>query len=255
MKKRIWVLLMFVLTVVGAHAQAHAQAPTQKIAISSLVGDAITVTMYRERVGTNLSNTSSVIKMPGPLLDMTLMKVAQDAITKARPGAAVFTLKVPAAGSNTDPALVVADGKVVADNVLVQALRQQGFTHLLIATKHRNNNIVRLRDGAIGTGQGMIEGLGFYVDPTIGVRNTQSGEVAEGIIAPYLYVQLRLVDLDALQVQSVQTITANSAVSSAENKNGVDAWGALTPAEKMQALQALIDEHVAAAVPLLFQPK
>lgn len=233
---------------------AQAQAPAAKIAVSSLVGDQVTVTVYREATTTSLSNTSSVLKMPGPMLDVAVLKTAQDAVEKALPGAAVYPLKVPAAGSSVDPALVYAGDRPVAGNVLVDALKQQGFTHLLTATKHRNNNIIRIADGALGTGHGAIEGLGFYVDPTIRVQNTKTGELSEGMIAPYLYIRLRLLDLSTMAVRT-QTITANSAAGSARNQNGTDAWGALTAEEKMRALDALIREHVAEAVPLLFQPE
>lgn len=248
--KRLLVLCCALLAVLS-----HAQAPAPKIAITSLVGDTITVAVYRERVGTNLGNASSVIKMPGPLLDVELLKTAQQAVSKAVPGASAFPLKVPAAGSSVDPALVVADGKVSADNVLVDALRQQGFTHLVTATRHRNNNVVRLKNTTIGPGPGQLEGLGFYLDPTVRVQHVDSGELAEGIIAPYLYIKLTLVDLGTLQVRSTQTITENSVSSSVQNKDGVDPWGALTPAQKMDALQALIHRHVADAVPRLFEAK
>jgi hypothetical protein len=231
-------------------ALAQAPAAPPKIAISSLVGDAMTVTVYRESTGTNMSNASSVLKMPGPLLDMALLKAAQAAVAKAAPEAQVFALKVAVAGTNVDPAAVVVDDKVVPGNVLVDALRQQGFTHLLTATKYRHNNAIRLLDGSVQT-KGQLEGLGFYVDPTLRVQNNRTGDLSEGIVAPYLYIQLRLVDLATLEVRT-QSITANSVAGASRNKEGVDAWGALTAQEKIQAAERLIDTNVTQAVPALF---
>jgi hypothetical protein len=231
---------------------AFAQA-APKVAVTSLVADQFTVTLYRDSTGTNLSNRASTVKMPGPMLDIALLKAAQDAIAKAAPGAAVFPLKVPAAGSNVDPALVYQDGKPDPQNVLVEALRKQGFTHLLTATKLRNSNIIALASGTIGTNKGALEGIGFYVDPTLGVENGAMGR-SEGIIAPYVYIELRLVDLATLETRS-QRITDNSVAASAQNKAGADAWGALTAEEKIDHLQRLIQRGVAREVPALFQAK
>ena len=237
----------------AAHAQTPAATPP-KIAISSLVGDAVTITVYSGATGTNLSNQSDTLKMPGPRLDMAVLSAAREALAKAAPNSEVAMLRVAAPGSSSDPSAVVADGKVVAGNVLVDALRQQGFTHLLTATKHRNNNVIRLAEGPIHTGRGQLEGLGFYVDPTLSVQSRRTGESSVGIVAPYLYIQLRLMDLATMDVRA-QTIVANTVAAASQNKEGTDAWGALTPEEKMKALEWLIRKHVSEAVPALFPAK
>lgn len=247
--KRTFIALVTAAAAWGAQAQT---AP--KIAVTSLVADQFTVTLYRDSTGTNLANRSNAVKMPGPMLDVALLKAAQDAIAKAVPGATVFPLKVPAPGSNVDPVLVYQDGKPDPANVLVDALRKQGFTHLLTATKLRNSNIIALAEGSIGTNKGALEGIGFYVDPTIPVENKRTGERAEGIIAPYVYIELRLVDLATLEVRS-QRVMDNSAASAAQNKSGADAWGALTAEEKIGHLERLIQGSVARSVPTLFQAK
>lgn len=234
---------------------AMAQAPAApKIAITSLVGDSVMVSSYRESSGSNLANASTFLKMPGPMLDLAVLKTAQDAVEKAAPGATVFALKVPVAGSDVDPAAVVVDGKVASPNVLVDALRQQGFTQLLTVTKLRNNNIVSLAGGRINTGRGPLEGLGFYIDPTARVQNTVSGELSEGIVAPFAYLQLRLVDLATMEVRT-QTLTVNTVAAAAQNKTGADAWGSLTALEKINALEGLIKRNVAPAVATLYTPK
>ncbi len=252
--KRLFVALLILAGALAGGAQAQAPAPVAaKIAISSLVGDILTVSIYRG-TGTNLSNAANVLKMPGPLLDIEVLKAAQEAVGKVAPDATVLLLKVAVAGSDMDPAAVVADDKVVAGNALIDALRQQGFTHLVTATKYRHNNVIRLAYSTPTTGRGQLEGMGFYVDPSLRVQNTRTGEHSEGIIAPYLYIQLRLVDLATMEVRT-QSITANSVAAAAQNKTGMDAWGALTPQEKLREAESLIKANVANAVPALFQPK
>lgn len=248
-------LCAVLLLLAGFLNAAQAQAPAgRKIAISSLVGDALTISVYRGSTGTNLGGgTPTVLKMPGPLLDIALLTAAQEAVGKAAPQAEVIPLKVPVAGSTMDPALVVVDGKLVAGNTLVEALRQQGVTHLLTATKYRYLNVVRLGDGSINA-RGQLEGMGFYVDPSIKVQDGAKGTISDGIVAPYLYIQLRLVDLATSEVQT-QSITANSVAGAAQNKAGADAWGALTAEEKLNAVQELIKTHVAQSVPALFSAR
>lgn len=255
MRRRIAALWVVAAALAGAaNGQAPAPAPAApKVAISSLVGDTMTVTVYREATATNLRNESTVLKMPGPLLDILLLKAAQAAMANAVPEAQVFPLRVAAAGSDVDPAAVVADDKLVTGNVLVDALRQQGFTHLLTATKYRHNNAIRLRDGSVHS-RGQLEGLGFYVDPSLTVQNTRTGDRSVGIVAPYLYIQFRLVDLATLEVRT-HPVTANSVAGASRNKDGVDAWGALTAQEKIEAAERLINTSVAAAVPALFARK
>ena len=252
MKRFIALLFALGISTCGV---THAQAPAKpKIAISSLVGDTLTVTVYGGATGTNISNQYETLKMPGPLLDNALLATAREALAKAAPNAELAMLKVAAAGSSGDPTGAVADGKPVAGNALIEALRQQGFTHLFTATKLRHTNVIRLVEGAINSGRGQLEGLGFYVDPTIRVQNVNTHETSVGIVAPYLYVQLRLVDLTTMEMRS-QLITANTVAAASQNKTGSDAWGALTPEEKIGSMQSLIKRHVAQAVPALFPAK
>ena len=104
-------------------------------------------------------------------------------------------------------------------------------------------------------GGGLLEGLGFYLDPAFGVQSACTSDSADGPVAAYLYVVLRLVDLNALEVRAVQAITASTTVAAARNPSGADPWGALTAEEKMNALQGLIRRRVGEAAPLLFQSK
>jgi hypothetical protein len=238
----------------GAQAQQPAASPQPKIAISSLVGDTMNVTVYRQRSGSRLNNEVDVLKMPGPMFDLAVLKTTQDALSKVLPGANVAALRVPAAGSSADPALVYDEGKLVATNGLVVALKQQGYTHLITATKLRSNNLVRLADRDV-IGTGFLEGLGFYVDPSISVGLRGSTEQGDGIIAPHVYIELRLVDLEAMAISADQKITVNSIAGAMQNQNGSDAWGAMTAAEKIDAVDRLLRRNVAKAVPLLFPAK
>ena len=247
-------LLLPLMAITGAHAQAPAAPP--KIAVTSLVGDTMNVTVRRDTTGTNLRrNHLTTLNMPSQVFDVTVMKAVQEALGRSHPGASVAMLRVPAAGSGADPILLFgADGNLAPKNGLVEALRQQGYQYLVAAIKLRANNRVSLAsDMIVGTGE--LEGVGFYIDQGLAVQRSGTAERVEGIIAPHVYIQLALIDLTVPEIRSVQRVTANGIVSSGSNKEGMDAWGALSSEEKVTAIEQLIRRHVGAAVPQLFGSK
>jgi hypothetical protein len=244
-------------TVLAGGLQAQTTAPAgPKVALTSLVGDTMTVTVYRERTGSNIrSNAANTVKVTTPVFDVEVLKTLQESLAQALPAASVSMLRVPAAGSSGDPALLFdADGKLVPASPLVEALRQQGFTHLVAVTRHRAPNGVTLADKVI-VGTGHLEGIGFYIDHSISVQNVRSADSSQGIIAPHLYVRLNLIDVAAGELRATEPIAASSLVAAYRNPAGTDPWGALTAEEKLSAVQRLIRARVGASAPLLFQTK
>lgn len=240
-----------------AHAQAPAAPAARKVAVSSLVGDQMAITVYRERAGTNVgSNPVNHLKMPGPIFDQSVLKAVNEALEKTSPKPAVAMLRVPAADTDLDPAKFIVDGKVVAANPVVDALRKQGYTHLVTATKLRSRNTVKLADKDI-IGTGFLEGLGFYLDYTITVQKAGTeAQTSQGIIAPHVYVQLNLIDLAALEVVGTQQVTASFVrAQSSDNPTGTDPWGAMTPEQKVDAINRMIAGTVGPAATALFAPK
>jgi hypothetical protein len=251
---RLFGLLLSLALLGVVQAQTPAAAPA-KIAITSLVGDTMTVTTRRDTTGTNVRrNHTTVLNMPAPTFDHAVLKTAQEALARALPSATVALLRVPAPGSSGDPVTLFDDGRLIPTHGLIQGLRQQGYSHLIAVVKLRSHNVVSLaHDTVVGTGQ--LEGLGFYLDPTLNVEHVSKAEAAQGIIAPHVYIQLILIDLTVPELRAVQKITANGVVSSAQNAAGTDPWGALSAEQKVAAIERLIRQHVGQAVPLLFGAK
>ena len=226
-----------------------------KVAVVSLIGDVITIDTYRRKVGTMIgANYQEVIPVSTPVFDNTAISAAADAVyPQLAAGASVATLAVPTPGSGFDPARLVVDGTVSRSNALVTALRENGFTHLLAITKHRGTARLQLADETVGGGY--LQGIGFYVDNELGTYRTDTGEMGKGFIAAYAYLRLLLINVDSLEIQGDKTVTASAARSTVDNKTGFDPWGAMTAEEKVSTLQRLLQEHVSAAVPLLFAQK
>ena len=240
------------LLLVGSVQAQSTDAPYKKVAVTSLIGDVITVDIYRKRVGTMIdSNLQEKLPVPTAVLDELALKTASDAVTKALPSASTATLSVAAPGSDLDPAQFLVDGRIAASHRLAVALRDAGFTHLLVITKQRAQ--ARLKFASSSVGSGYLEGIGFYIDNSLNTIRVDTQEKSRGMIAPYVYIKLALVDLASLQQIREQVINDSTTRSAAGHAEALDAWGAVTPEEKVSLLQELIRENVSAAIPLLFK--
>lgn len=249
--KQLLATFISLLFIGAAHAQG-AETPYKKIAVTSLIGDVITVDVYRKRVGTMIdSNRQEKLPVPTPVFDEAAMRAASDAVAKALPTASTAALSVAAAGSDLDPAQFLNDGRIAASHRLVTALRDAGFTHLLAIAKHRAAARLRLATASIGSGY--LQGLGFYIDNAYKTQRLDTQEEGTGFVAPYVYIKLALVDLTSLQQTQEQLIADGVVRSAARNKEGFDAWGASTAEEKVSWLQDIIRANVSQATPLLFK--
>lgn len=245
-------LLLIALTVSGA---AQSGSPPRNVAIVSLIGDVMTVDVYRARTGTSINkNDQTVIPVTNAFFDRAALASTADAVFARLPqDASVATLAVPKRGSGFDPAGLLVDDAVSRSNPLVAALRNEGFSHLVAITRHRSPARVEMADGSVGAGN--LEGLGFYVDHSIRTERVDNRAPAYGIIAPYVYIRLLLIDLDTLAIQGDQKVTASVVRTSEANRQGEDPWGALSAEEKAEMLLSLLNRQVKEAVPRLFETR
>lgn len=227
-----------------------AAASVTKVAITSLIGDVLSINTYRRQVGTSLeASQQELVPIAAPVFDHAALLAAERALAALLPSTSISTLATPKSGSDSDPSRLWVDGKVAPGNPLITALRQENFTHLLTITKHRAPARMQLRQLTVGSG--FLLGLGFYIDNFLPTKNVETGETGRGFVAPYAYFKLTLLDLSSLANRGEQFITASTSRSAADNKEGMHPWGAMTPDEKVSTLQGLIETRIAAAVPEL----
>jgi hypothetical protein len=244
--KRTLALISGLLIFCAANAQAVEGAP-KKLALVSLIGDEMSIVTYRPRVGTGVdANHQETIALAAPVFDHAALLTAQSTLNRLLPDTSIAPLVVPAAGSDFDPARVLADGKVAPSNPLIAALRQNDYTHLLPMLKHRAPAMLQLPTGTVGTGY--LKGLGFYVDHDLRTKNPETCETGRGFVAPYAYIKLVLLDLATLEIRGEQVITASATRSAARSQSGAEACGAMTAEEKLAVLKSLIEERVAASL-------
>jgi hypothetical protein len=242
--RRLLVVTLCLAALAAAPAHAQAGAAPAKVAMVSLIGDVMTVDIYRRRVGTGVdANRQEFFPISTPEFDDAALLAAQQTLTSLLPGATVDALSQPAAGTDADPERLLAEGRPEPGNALVTNLRRHGYTQLLVIAKHRAPARMQLANVAIGSGH--VKGLGFYIDNNVGTRNAETNTRSRGFVAPYLSIRLALIDLASLDLQAERAVMASTSRS---NPDGLDPWGAMSAAEKVGALNDLIREHVPAAL-------
>ncbi len=127
---------------------------------------------------------------------------------------------------------------------LKEALKSKpAATHLILITKHRGEARLKLSEDTIGHGK--LEGIGFYVDSRTWVQREDTSEIGRGLIAPYAFVTVRLIDTATWKVISEKTLDNSSSYANVgDESQSLNAWGALTPEQKTSALKQIIQTTV-----------
>ncbi|KQU75943.1 hypothetical protein ASE08_24130 [Rhizobacter sp. Root16D2] len=234
-----------------AVAMAAEAVPPAGYAVVSLIGDKLSVVTHEAGTGTTIErNRTQALPVSGGVFDADAMTQAEAALKRLDAGARVslYDLSSPAMFEQQDRFL--DGGRLKFSPAVVAAMRKDGATHLLLVTKQLAT--ARLQAGdhdSLGSGQ--LEGLGFYIDRAVGMINPDTGETGRGFFAPYFFARVSLIDLASLEVVKETRIKANFSRASTGVAQSPDAWDALTPKGKIDALKALIDEQVPKAVEAL----
>ena len=227
----------------GALAQRH-------YAILSLVGDEMMIVQREIQTGSRIDrNERMSVTMPDATIDRMVVLAIEDAVKRAEP-AAKTTLLVSRRQAVYD---AVARALPNGTEAAFQAVRPmlegaRGATHLILVTKYRHAAMLRIRDGHVGSGT--LEGVGFYIDHGSLVRSWDTSEAERGLIAPYAYVRISVIDLASGKVVAEDRVIGSKGHQMGASLIG-NAWAALSAQEKDRQLQEMIREETARAMPKL----
>ena len=243
MNRHLSVAFGALLLAAGAHA-----APSY--AVLSLVGDKLDVVTYQLATGSNLdANSHSQLSMPQDEFDMAALRAINRTLKARVPGAQVALLAASRPDDFVDEEHAFSADRVTLPTEIDAAVHREGAASLLLVTKHRGDARMQVMDGKIGSGR--VQGLGFYLDGTTELENRETGKHAVGFIAPFVYVDVALIDVATGSVTRRKRITAGRAVGVYHNEAGVSAWDALSAAEKVSLLSDMLTKELEAAVPAL----
>lgn len=234
---------------------AHADT-ARKYGILSLAGDAISTVTYVPDIGTKINPNDKLVypMLANTLFDETAIRAASAAIKVIEPGAAPFLMLTTDAELHQMQNAMFDDPAANQGNrdYLKSLWKDKGITHLILVTKYRADAEVKYMQESQGTGK--IEGLGFYMDNQADVTSFSSkgNHSGSGILMPFAYVKLRLVNADTLAVErEVRQKQAEIVTYAPDADRAVRTWAALTPKQKMTYLDELMKEAVTEAVPKL----
>ena len=219
-------------------------------AVMSLVGDGLLVVKYRVKTGSSLSGRQrQAIPIDDPVFDRTALLAVEAAMKRSQPQAQVILLGGRDAGLLEVQAKSLGSAgaaQAIAD-ALVPRLPKTEATHLIIVTKAQSASSLRVDQSVVDTGP--LEGLGFYVDPSIVTRPPEGSAASgsQGLLAPFAYFDVALVDLASGKVVAERPVYASYAY--VESQTGsLTPWDSLSSQEKMRILTKLIGDEVDKAV-------
>ncbi|HEX4522648.1 MAG TPA: hypothetical protein VH704_03940 [Casimicrobiaceae bacterium] len=251
--KGLLCLVGVALVCIPSSGRAADSAP-RTYAVISLIGDKINVVGYRATTGSNMDrNRQGAIAVQGRTLDDIAVVAASNAIGRFDPRASIIML------ASNDPALYELQDDIFEPTERSRALlgsaikgpvQAQHATHLILIRKHRGDAAMRMQVQFVGSGK--IEGVGFYVDPTLRTRSFETSEIGTGFLAAFAYVKVTLVDATTMAVIGEQTAEESATTFTGKSLNPLDA---LTPAQKTAALRTMIIRATESGVKAVLESK
>ena len=246
-------LLLVLFTAAPGARAATSDNRLPKVAVVSLIGSVYTIVSFQPSTGSKIDrNLEDVVPLPNAAFDRIALLATEQALRRSPRVGTVALLELNLSATPKQVPQFLVEGRFEPPESLAQALQQQGATHLLLLARHRTDARLKALDASLGSGT--LEGLGFYLDKEINMKQADTGEIRRGLLAPFAYFKLALVDLGSARVLKEVPVLASTTVSAARNTSGVDAWGALTQLEKMTTLAGFLKEEIPPAVQQLLEP-
>ena len=237
----------WLLTSPAAAADAAAAPASPTYAVVSLIGDQFGIVTRRSDVGTRLDPNERVsLPVPDAVFDRIAADAVEKALLEAKPGTPVLTASI------RDPRLFALQEKLLVESAeshdmriaLHDLLAKAGATDLILVTKQRAEPSFKLGDGMMG-GIGWVSGIGFYIDNASRMFTTEHRMTGEGFLAPYAHVMVSLLDLASMRVVKSNPGLETTMALPQDKKPANHSWDAMSPKEKVDALEYVIKKAVA----------
>jgi hypothetical protein len=220
--------------------------------VLSIIGDKMTLVWLQRGVfHRHVAATVLVDVGADAALDNMVLLAADDVFRRVQPAAkvalmtsrdaAVLAQQERSLDGPSDPALLLATIK--------ETLQKTQATRLILVSKARADGRFPLNEGYVGTGK--VTGLGFYIDAQTRIQLVESGASDRGFIGPHAYFWLSVIDLQSMTVLRRKQVTESMLVATAESKDALAPWEAMTPKQKLDAMERLIRKGIDRALPEL----
>ena len=245
-------LMIAALVSLAGSAWAGENLAPPAYAIVSLIGDKVALVGYQPATGTRLNaNRETFVSIADGSFDATALRSIQESAPPlAGQPATTLLYRLTSSRLSANPALLFDGDKALLPPAYADAMKNDGATRVLLVTRRRSEAVIQALNQAVGGGR--IEGVGYYADTQQAMEDADTHYSSVGYIAPYVSLQLSLIDLASATVLARQSIyeTRIVAASNGEQDHG-DPWRLLNDAEKIELLNSLIEKGVKKAMPLL----
>lgn len=248
---RLALALVSMVLALAVHA-----ADARKYAVLSLIGDEMMLSGAQQKTGARLDqNARRYIELSDPFADKAALLAVHEVLKETQGVEPLLLFGRDRKLYHAQARLLDSGGgmeKLLGD--IRPLLGNSGATHLILITKDRREARIQLETSAIG--QGMLQGIGYYVDLETGVKLTNSGETAVGFVAAFAYFNASLIRLDTGQVIAEQRVNAASPYTTPSHKSVEDVWGGMPAVDRVRMLRDLVSREVRAMLPkLLSEPR
>lgn len=243
-----------VLSALLVFASLNVQAetvPMRSIAVLSLAGNSLALHVQRHQVGSRTDNAPVEVRpMEDPVLDQVAIIAARTSLLRMLPNAKLNLMTTQDKGlySAQNDLFEHPEQHVEDREYLKTLLKEQGVSHAIVISKFRSVAAIKLVDATVGTGA--LEGLGFYVDDMIQTLNKGDDTSSRGMVAPFAYVRVRLVEADSLKVVGQGTAKQSFViVRPSADSSGMDTFNKMTGADKIKNVRTALEGAMEAILP------
>lgn len=234
----------------SSHAASINGSEAKKIAVLSLLGSDIHIIETVQQVGSRLPTRPTTLNLQTGFMDQRAMLSIDKLARTVVPPQNITMLATQGKmwRELQQDAMESSEGMRDMVATVTDVARQANCTHALVLMKYRSTAQLRLAYTSIGLG--MIEGMGFYIDYVLQTTEIGTQNSSRGVLAPYVYAQLLLIDVNKASL--VNSMLAKASTHFApENGTLTDPWDVLSPEKKIHTLTALLDAELARMVPAL----
>jgi hypothetical protein len=236
---------------IALSAVGTAGAQNRRWAALSLVGDKIEIIGARAEIGSRISqNRRRWADDAENTMDRYVLQAVERALRVQDRGSSVAMLALPGSALYERPERAFDGRQVALPGAVVDALIASRASHLLLVTKWRDE--VRLPLYNTTSGVGTVTGIGFYVDTDLRLimrsAGDTAGHTANGVLAPFVYAKLSLVDVQSGEVVGEELVREMRSYATASNPKAEGPWDVLTVEEKVDVLRKMIDQSIGEAI-------
>ena len=249
-------LVLFALRHSFATAQPTATPSPPVYAVLSLIGDKLNIIVARQQTGTRVdANLRESVAISNAVFDDAAVSAIAEAVRKIDPKAELAAINTRSAVLFEKQRELFAQSgdKILIPDAILTALKNQNASHLFLLTKRRDDASAQFAKGN-SDGKGRLEGLGFYLDGSVATKVLETGDGGRGFIAPFVYIDIALIEVATSKVLRKEKVVATKPVSSGQAVKDVGSpWDALSSADKVRIINTIIQQEITRVVPELLK--